>query len=102
MPFMNVFFPMCIIRVMVQSESFAWGSLAMGVGLLIAPALAERFGKIRVVVFLRRFPYRFNCARFFLFIACFNRLLLGRCYEYELTGYSTYVMGKLSRNRVGC
>jgi MFS family permease len=29
---------------------FAWGSLAMGIGLLIAPALADRFGKIRVVV----------------------------------------------------
>jgi MFS family permease len=29
---------------------FAWGSLAMGVGLLIAPPLADRFGKIQVVV----------------------------------------------------
>ncbi len=28
---------------------FAWGSLAMGIGLLIAPALADRFGKIQVV-----------------------------------------------------
>ena len=30
---------------------FAWGSLAMGVGLILAPALADRFGKIKVVVF---------------------------------------------------
>ncbi len=51
MPFMNVFFR----NVHHQSDAsigviFAWGSLAMGLGLLIAPMLAERFGKIQVVV----------------------------------------------------
>ena len=51
MPFMNVFF-----RVVhhqpdpVIGTLFAWGSLAMGMGLLIAPPLAERYGKIQVVV----------------------------------------------------
>lgn len=51
MPFMNVFFrnvhnqPDPVIGAM-----FAWGSLAMGVGLLIAPPLADRYGKIQVVV----------------------------------------------------
>lgn len=51
MPFMNVFFrnvhhqPDPVIGAM-----FAWGSLAMGVGLLIAPPLADRFGKIQLVV----------------------------------------------------
>ena len=51
MPFMNIFFsnvhhqPDHVIGMM-----FAWGSLAMGVGLILAPVLAERFGKIRVVV----------------------------------------------------
>jgi MFS family permease len=51
MPFMNVFF-----RVVhdqpdpVIGTLFAWGSLAMGIGLLMAPALAERTGKIRLVV----------------------------------------------------
>jgi MFS family permease len=51
MPFMNVFFrtvhnqPDPVIGTL-----FAWGSLAMGIGLLIAPPLAERFGKIQVVV----------------------------------------------------
>jgi MFS family permease len=50
-PFMNVFFrvqynqPDQVIGVL-----FAWGSLAMGLGLLIAPPLADRFGKIQVVV----------------------------------------------------
>jgi MFS family permease len=51
MPFMNVFF-----RVVhnqpdpVIGTLFAWGSLAMGIGLLTAPVLADRFGKIQVVV----------------------------------------------------
>ena len=51
MPFMNVFF-----RVVHEQPDpvigtlFAWGSLAMGVGLLIAPPLAERTGKIQLVV----------------------------------------------------
>src|SRR4030042_1400057 len=51
MPFMNVFF-----RVQYnQSDQvigvlFARGSLAMGLGILAAPPLADRFGKIQVVV----------------------------------------------------
>ena len=52
MPFMNIFFR----QVHHQSDPvigslFAWGSLAMGIGLLIAPPLAERMGKIQLVVF---------------------------------------------------
>jgi MFS family permease len=51
MPFMNVFFR----QVHHQSDAvigslFAWGSLAMGVGLLLAPPLADRIGKIQLVV----------------------------------------------------
>lgn len=51
MPFMNVFFR----NVHHLSDSsigvmFAWGSLAMAAGLLIAPPLAEKYGKIQVVV----------------------------------------------------
>jgi MFS family permease len=51
MPFMNVFFR----NQYGQSDQvigvlFAWGSLAMGLGLLIAPPLADRFGKIQIVV----------------------------------------------------
>lgn len=51
MPFMNVFF-----RVVhhqpdpVIGGLFAWGSLAMGAGLLVAPPLADRMGKIQLVV----------------------------------------------------
>ena len=51
MPFMNVFFR----QVYGQPDStigatFAWGSLSMGIGLLIAPPLADRMGKIQFVV----------------------------------------------------
>ncbi len=51
MPFMNVFFR----NVHSRSDAtigtlFAWGSLAMGIGLLSAPPLADRWGKIQVVV----------------------------------------------------
>jgi MFS family permease len=51
MPFMNVFFrevyhqPDPVIGTM-----FAWGSLSMGLGLLLAPMLADRMGKIQLVV----------------------------------------------------
>lgn len=51
MPFMNVFFR----QVYHQPDQtigtlFAWGSLSMGIGLLLAPPLADRMGKIRLVV----------------------------------------------------
>ncbi len=51
MPFMNVFFR----QVHGQPDPtigalFAWGSLSMGIGLFIAPPLADRVGKIRLVV----------------------------------------------------
>jgi MFS family permease len=51
MPFINVFF-----RVVhhqpdpVIGNVLAWGTLAMGIGLLVAPPLADRFGKARLVV----------------------------------------------------
>ncbi len=51
MPFMNVFFRLQYHQTdQVIGVLFAWGSLAMGLGLLIAPPFAERFGKIQIVV----------------------------------------------------
>lgn len=51
MPFMNVFFRQVHHQPdPVIGSLFAWGSLAMGVGLLIAPPLADRMGKIQMVV----------------------------------------------------
>ena len=51
MPFMNIFF-----RVVhkqpdpVIGTLFAWGSLAMAIGFLVAPPMADRMGKIQFVV----------------------------------------------------
>lgn len=50
-PFMNVFFRV----VHGQSDQvigtlFAWGSLAMGIGLMIAPPIADKIGKIQLVM----------------------------------------------------
>jgi len=51
MPFMNVFFRQVYHQPdPVIGTMFAWGSLAMGIGLLVAPPLAERMGKIQLVV----------------------------------------------------
>jgi MFS family permease len=51
MPFMNVFFREVYHQPdPVIGSLFAWGSLAMGIGLLIAPPLADRMGKIQLVV----------------------------------------------------
>jgi MFS family permease len=51
MPFINIFFRSIHQRSDASIGSlFAWGSLAMGIGLLIAPPLADRWGKIRIVV----------------------------------------------------
>jgi len=61
-PFVNIFFR----NVHGRSDSaigtlFAWGSLAMGIGLLSAPPLAERWGKIRVVVISQALSIPFLC-----------------------------------------
>ncbi len=51
MPFMNVFFRQVHHQPdQVIGSLFAWGSLAMGIGLIIAPVLADRMGKIQLVV----------------------------------------------------
>ena len=51
MPFMNIFFRVAYHQSdPVIGNLLAWGALAMGIGLLIAPVLADRLGKIPVVV----------------------------------------------------
>lgn len=51
MPFMNVFFRQVHhLSDPAIGTLFAWGSLAMGLGLMIAPPLADRYGKIQLVV----------------------------------------------------
>jgi MFS family permease len=51
MPFMNIFFRVAYHQSdPVIGNLLAWGALAMGIGLIIAPVLADRLGKIPVVV----------------------------------------------------
>ncbi len=51
MPFMNLFFRQVHqLSDAAVGSTFAWGSLAMGLGLIIAPPLADRMGKIKLVV----------------------------------------------------
>ena len=99
MPFMNVFFR----TVHHQSDgaigtAFAWGSLAMGVGLLIAPALAERFGKIQVVVISQALSVPFLIALGFspvygvVLVAYYARTML---MNMSSPIYSTYVMERV-------
>lgn len=50
-PFLNIFFKEVHHRSVAEVGAlFSWSSLAMGVGLLLAPPLAERVGKMRIVV----------------------------------------------------
>jgi len=63
MPFMNVFFRQVHHQPdPVIGSLFAWGSLAMGLGLLIAPPLAERYGKIQLIVFTQAVSLPFLAA----------------------------------------
>jgi MFS family permease len=51
MPFMNVFFRnVHMVSDPVIGTLFAWGALAMGLGTIIAPPLADRLGKVQLVV----------------------------------------------------
>jgi MFS family permease len=51
MPFMNVFFRSVYKQPdPVIGNVLAWGALAMGIGLIIAPPIADRIGKIQLVV----------------------------------------------------
>lgn len=51
MPFMNIFYRQVHHQPdPVIGSLFAWGSLAMGIGLIIAPPIADRIGKIQLVV----------------------------------------------------
>lgn len=99
MPFMNVFFR----SVHGQSDAaigtvFAWGALAMGAGLLIAPAIAERYGKIQVVVISQALSIPF------LIVLGFSPFLAPAIVAYYIRAtlmnmsnpvYSTFVMEKV-------
>jgi MFS family permease len=51
MPFMNIFFRVSYHKSdPVIGTLLAWGALAMAIGLLIAPPIADRIGKIQIIV----------------------------------------------------
>ena len=63
MPFMNVFFRQVHHQPdPVIGSLFAWGSLAMGLGLLIAPPLADRYGKVQLIVITQAISLPFLAA----------------------------------------
>ena len=105
MPFMNVFFR----NVHQQSDTsigtiFAWGSLAMGIGLVIAPALAERFGKIQIVVVSQALSVPFLLMLGFapwlgiVLVAYYARTML---MNMSSPIYSTYVMEQVDPDSRG-
>ncbi len=105
MPFMNVFFR----NVHHQSDTsigtiFAWGSLAMGMGLIIAPALAERFGKIQIVVVTQALSVPFLALLGFapwfgiVLVAYYVRTML---MNMSSPIYSTYVMEQVDPDSRG-
>lgn len=99
MPFMNVFFR----TAHGQSDAaigtvFAWGALAMGFGLMVAPALADRVGKIQIVVISQGLSIPF------LVLLGFSPFLVPVIVAYYVRAtlmnmsnpvYSTYVMEKV-------
>ena len=99
MPFMNIFYRQVYHQPdPVIGSMFAWGSLAMGIGLLLAPPLADRFGKIQVVVVTQAlsipflFLMGFSPIYFFSAAAYYVRLTL-----MNMSGpvYQTFVMEKV-------
>jgi|WetSurMetagenome_2_1015567.scaffolds.fasta_scaffold63105_2 MFS family permease len=62
MPFMNIFFRVVYHKPdPVIGNLLAWGSLAMAIGLIIAPPIADRIGKIKIVVYAQALSIPFLC-----------------------------------------
>ena len=79
MPFMNIFFRVTYHRPdPVIGNLLAWGALAMGIGLLIAPPIADRIGKIQLVVITQGLSIPFLA-------------LLGFAPLFWLSGFAYYV-----------
>ncbi|MRR52647.1 MAG: MFS transporter, partial [Rhodocyclaceae bacterium] len=99
MPFMNVFFRQVHHQPdTVIGSLFAWGSLAMGIGILLAPPMADRLGKIQLVVITQGLSIPFlvllGFAPWFSVaaVAYYFRLAL---MNMSSPVYSTYVMEKV-------
>lgn len=79
MPFMNVFFRVVFLKPdPVIGDLLAWGSLAMAIGLIIAPPIADRIGKIKLVVLTQTLSIPFLA-------------MLGYAPWFWLSGFAYYV-----------
>ncbi len=102
MPFLNVFYrqvhhlPDATIGTL-----FAWGSLAMGIGLMIAPPLAERYGKIQLVVVSQALSIPFLVVMGYAAYAPSAGAYLIRLALMNMSGpvYQTFVMEKVAPER---
>lgn len=96
MPFMNVFYR----QVHHQPDPvigglFAWGSLAMGIGLLIAPPLADSIGKIQLVVITQALSIPFLALMGFspvFFVSAASYYIRLALMNMSTPVYDTYVM----------
>lgn len=102
MPFMNVFFrhvhhqPDPVIGTL-----FAWGSLAMGIGLLIAPPLADRTGKIQLVVISQALSIPFLILLGFspiFWVGAFSYYIRLALMNMSSPVYQTFVMERVEPN----
>lgn len=102
MPFMNVFFRQVHHQPdPVIGSLFAWGSLAMGLGIILAPPLADRMGKIQLVVitqglsipflFMLGFSPWFGLSAFAYYIRLALMNMSGPVYQ-------TFVMERVDQN----
>ncbi len=102
MPFLNVFYrqvhdlPDATIGTL-----FAWGSLAMAIGLMIAPPLADRYGKIQLVVVSQALSIPFLAIMGYAPYALSAGAYLIRLALMNMSGpvYQTFVMEKVAPER---
>ena len=96
MPFMNVFYRQVYHQPdPVIGSLFAWGSLAMGIGLVIAPPLADRIGKIQLVVITQALSIPFLALMGFspvFYLSAFSYYIRLALMNMSSPVYDTYVM----------
>jgi len=79
----------------VIGSLFAWGSLAMGIGLVIAPPLADRIGKIQLVVITQALSIPFLALMGFspvFYLSAFSYYIRLALMNMSSPVYDTYVM----------
>ena len=105
MPFINVYFRTVHHQTdAVIGTVFAWGSLAMAIGILIAPTLADRFGKIKVVMVTQALSIPFLAIMGF--VPIFEVVLVAYYFRIALMNmsnpvYQTFILEKVDPSARG-